>query len=225
MKEYFVRKWKTWTKGSRVFAVLWTSICVGLFLYTLIHPRPWNILITVIVLGGTIVLWTKVRDAISYVAISLLLIPVIYIFVPPYLINMFYTQHGRWEYKGDIKEFKSELPEAFQAFPDKLPKGAKNVLWNVCPGLMQGASFEVLRFEAPLEYIDEVVEEFGLQAQRYVYEVEYYGFPTRFPYESYMTEKETSELYVLHLYEEGDYLRTYGFWVNRSIGEIGFYEE
>ncbi|MBR4085454.1 MAG: hypothetical protein IKK33_14360 [Lachnospiraceae bacterium] len=210
------------SKTSLIVAIACTCVCVVLILYVVIHPRALNIVIGLIALYATIKLWMKRYNVNLIFVKPLFIVMIVATILIAFPIN---SRHASWEYKGDIKEFKSLYPKEFEAFPDELPKEAKDVQWMVVPGLMQGSPYELLVFKAPQSYLDEVVERFEAKAKKYVYDREYGGLEIMFPYYSHLSDPENTEIYVLYDNGDNNHLHMYGFWINSAIGEIGFFEE
>ena len=244
---FLKRKWKKSKKQYFIFAMFLICCSVALMTYSILHPRIYNIAMFIVLVGFVIRVWkqmnpqiytypfnrkqddtgvnTKKRadSIISYIVVIPFCLCVVMCISFP--VSLMFPQRMIWEYTMDIKKMQESDLQMYQAFPNTVPKEAENVQWIVCPGFLQGASFEVLTFKTNWTYLEQIVAQYGDNAKQAVYAEESGTWSVDFTDYGLLTEPENTKVYVCYDNEDWNHHHISGFWVNEELGEIGFFAE
>ena len=132
-----------------------------------------------------------------------------------------FSRHMLYEYKSDIKKLKEEYRETYFFFPDAIPEEATDVMWVVCPSMMQGSGYEFLGFKASEEYINSIVAKYKEEAHVRNRSEESYDKKV---FDNYLGEfSETAVDYELYNNNDWNHERMWGILVSKENGYIGFY--
>lgn len=96
-----------------------------------------------------------------------ILLGIFFVLPMSYMVN-FAPQRGYWMYASKLKEFREhyqDRPEVFASWPSDYPEGATNRRFEYMPSFLQGRGYMAVRFEADDEYIDELIETYGQDAE------------------------------------------------------------
>ena len=216
-------------KKYKIFFVILCVLTAVFFGYTVLHPRPHNVLMTI--MSG---IWTfcasrwmdteryegKARHApgIATAILSMLISFVIVRNGLSIIPDLLFPYHMPYEYKGDIAKRRLSTFYDYSFFPDEIPTGAKHVKWIMMPSFLQGSGTEVLIFDTDSEYIQKVVAQYRGDAQ-------VMGFEEGMMFGSYYDESRLDRLTVYKLYDNDDWnhLHMWGFFVDEEIGRIGYF--
>ena len=134
------------------------------------------------------------------------------------ILNIMFSSHMPYEYRGDIAELKNRNYNGYYFFPDELPEDAENIKWNIVPSFLQGSGMEVLVFDAPDNYIQNVIDTYGKDA-------EVCGLEDDMSFMTLYDDTRWEELTVYKIYDNDDWnhVRMWGFFVDEEIGRIGFF--
>lgn len=134
------------------------------------------------------------------------------------VLCVMFPAHMPYEYKGDIAELKNRNYNAYYFFPDELPKDAENIIWNMIPTVLQGSGMEVLIFDASNDYIQDVINTYGKDAESC-------GVEEDMSFKIFYDEMRLEELTVYKIYDNDStsHVHMWGFFVDEEIGRIGFF--
>lgn len=211
------------------FFIVFIFLCVieiTLIIYAIMHPRVQNIVL-VLIAGLLIFLNRRWMNKVKYVKLIRLLPLFLATLFFGYLayfvgsfINILFPAHMPYEYKSDIAKFKEKYFDAYYFFPDEIPKDAENIKWLVLPSFMQGSGTEVLIFDAPKEYIQEVIAAYGQDAQ-------ICGIEEDMSFKVFYDDTRLEKLTIYKIYDNDDrnHVHIWGFFVDDGIGRIGFFSQ
>lgn len=164
----------------------------------------------------------KVNKSVQGYMLGLLpLLWMVMIFLSP--LELAFPTHMPWEYAWEIKEMKEDSPGRYYYFPDKIPKGAKDIVWKQYPGYLQGTAFKYLMFSIDDAYIQSELEMYEKNAILLTgEEVSVYPLRTEIAQE----RRKKVKIYALYKAENPDeYPAVYGIMVDREQGMICYFLE
>ncbi len=158
-------------KATYVFAALLLTAAAVAFVFWAVRPRPAHLGMSLVLLfcGWRVYRWSPLevykanpkkadKSVRGYMLGLLPLLWIVLVFLSP--LELAFPSHMPWEYAWEVKEMKETAPARYYYFPDKLPKGAKNIVWKQYPGYLQGKAFKYLIMTVDDAYIQAELEKY-----------------------------------------------------------------
>lgn len=214
---------------------IWGIISLIMLLAAVIHPRIiYCILVIVCGIIGIICYRSQKKKTIGKMCKDMV-VAVIAILILCYwgqCLNVIFPYHAGYEYKKDIASLKTETPQKYYYFPDKIPESASGVEWICMPGFLQGSGYHKLFFYADEFYLQEVYDTYAEYAAIYTYDQ--YVWKNNdmkqsitIPGVDDIGEEERENVKVLILYDNQDVNHSHngGLYINQPEGYICFFEQ
>ena len=152
-------------KANRTFR-FFSILCVGAIIFCLLFPHGTFIFLTcTFFLCWLVSLCVKRGKGVVYIPFFVYPLVVGMLFCMAWMLliipimEVIFCKHRPWEYTPEIQYYKT-MDSELSYFPQKLPKGARNVEWIVVPTVWQAKGCLVLAFDADEEYIQQYLEDY-----------------------------------------------------------------
>ena len=221
-------------KATYAFAVFLLVTAVAAFVYWAVRPRPAYLGMAAALLfcGWRVYRWSPLevyernpkkadKSVRGYLLGLLPLLWMVLVFLSP--LELVFPTHMPWEYAWEVKEMKDNSPGRYYYFPDKLPEGAKDIVWKQYPGYLQGKAFKYLMMTVDDAYIQAELEKYKEDAVSVsADEVTVYPFSREIKPE----RMEQVEIYMLYQAENPEeYPSAMGIMADRERGMICYFFE